>query len=382
MEKINSRRDFVKKSAGTGLMILSPQIVRGSQANSALTVGLLGAGRRGTAISNFFAQNEFARMAAICDIYPDQIEQASKKFSGAKTFTNYKDLLASDVDAVYIATPPFLHPEHFEAAVAARKHIFCEKPAGVDVAGCKRVLAAARKADKTKRISFDYQQRYGVDYNKAYDLFKQGEIGKVAMVRAAWIGGGLPLRSGHPQSEEKIRNWLYYPDYSGDIIVEQNCHNLDVVNWFMGTHPVKASGYGNRALRKSPGSILDSLGVTFDFADGTVFSYAAAQFDNRIFEDISETFIGDKGTLRTSRQGYQHFTKPRQQPQLAQSPSSKADITKDAVDKFVAGARSGDIENAAFWAVESTLTAIMAREAIYSGKPVAWEDLKAGNTKA
>lgn len=382
MENTNSRRDFVKGSAGSGLMILSPQIVRGSQANSALTVGLLGAGRRGTSISNFFAQNEFSRVAAICDIYQDQIEQATKKFSGAKTFTNYKDLLASDVDAVYIATPPFLHPEHFEAAVAARKHIFCEKPAGVDVAGCKRVLAAARKADKTKRISFDYQQRYGVDYNKAYGLVKQGEIGRVAMVRAAWIGGGLPLRSGHPQNEEKIRNWLYYPDYSGDIIVEQNCHNLDVVNWFMGTHPIKASGYGNRALRKSPGSILDSLGVTFDFADGTVFSYSAAQFDNRIYEDISETFIGEKGSIRTSRQGYQHFTKPRQAPQVVQSASSKADITKDAVDKFVAGARSGDIENAAFWAVESTLTAIMAREAIYSGKPLTWEDLKAGNTKA
>ena len=127
---------------------------------------------------------------------------------------------------------------------------FCEKPAGVDVAGCKRVIAAARKADKTKRISFDYQQRYGVDYNRAYDIVKQGGLGKMAMIRAAWIGGGLPLRSGHPQNEEKIRNWLYYPDYSGDIIVEQNCHNLDVVNWFTGTHPVKASGYGNRALRK------------------------------------------------------------------------------------------------------------------------------------
>src|SRR3954447_8692123 len=170
----NTRRDFVQNSAGTGLLLLTPQIVRGTQANSALTVGLLGAGRRGTAISTFFAQNEFARVAAICDIYQDQIDAASKKFSGARTFTNYRDLLASDVDAVYIATPPFLHPEHFEAAVAAKKHIFCEKPAGVDVAGCKRVLAAARKADKTKRISFDYQQRYGVDYNKAYDILKKG----------------------------------------------------------------------------------------------------------------------------------------------------------------------------------------------------------------
>ena len=381
-ENSNSRRDFVKKSAGTGLLILSPQIVRGSQANSTLTVGLLGAGRRGTAISKFFAQNEFARVAAVCDIYQDQLDAATKMFSGAKTFTSYKELLASDVDAVYIATPPFLHPEHFEAAVAARKHIFCEKPAGVDVAGCKRVIAAARKADKSKRISFDYQQRYGVDYNRAYDIVKQGGLGKIAMIRAAWIGGGLPLRSGHPQSEEKMRNWLYYPDYSGDIIVEQNCHNLDVVNWFTGTHPVKASGYGNRALRKQPGSILDDLAVTFEFADGTVFSYAAGQFDNRIFEDISETFIGEKGTIRTSRQGYQFFTKPRQQPEVVQSASSKADITKDAVDKFILGARTGNIENAAFWAVESTLTAIMAREAIYSSKPMTWDELKAGNIKA
>jgi predicted dehydrogenase len=384
MEENNSRRNFVKSSAaaGAGLLILSPQVVRGYQANSALTVGLLGAGRRGTAISGIFAKNEFARIAAICDIYPDQIEAASKKFAGAKTFTNYKDLLASDVDAVYIATPPFLHPEHFEAAVNAKKHIFCEKPAGVDVAGCKRVLAAARKADKTKRISFDYQQRYGVDYNAAYDKVKNGEIGKIAMVRASWLGGGLPLRSGHPASEEKIRNWLFYPEYSGDIIVEQNCHNLDVVNWFMGTHPVKVSGYGNRAIRKSPGSILDSLGVTFDFADGTVFSYAAGQFDNRIYQDISETFIGEKGSIRTSRKGYEYFTKPFTAPQVVQSASSKADITKDAVDAFVDGARNGKIENAAFWAVPSTLTAIMAREAIYSGKPVTWADLKVGEIQA
>jgi predicted dehydrogenase len=379
----NSRRKFMSGSAaGAGLLILRPEIVRGSQANSALTVGLLGAGRRGVAISGYFAQNEFARVAALCDIYQDQLDAASKKFSGAKVFTNYKELLASDVDAVYIATPPYLHPEHFEAAVAAKKHIFCEKPAGVDVAGCKRVLAAARKADKSKRISFDYQQRYGVDYNAAYDKVKNGEIGRIGMVRASWIGGGLPVRTGHPAGEEKMRNWLFYPEYSGDIIVEQNCHNLDVVNWFMGTHPVKVSGYGNRALRKSPGSILDSLGVTFEFADGMVFSYSAGQFESRMYQDISETFIGEKGAIRTSRQGYQHFAKPNAAPQTVQSASSKGDITKDAVNAFVEGARTGKIENAAFWAVESTLTAIMAREAIYSGKPWNWSDLKVGEVRA
>ncbi|HYO81287.1 MAG TPA: Gfo/Idh/MocA family oxidoreductase [Bryobacteraceae bacterium] len=379
----NSRRNLLRTSAaGAGLMILRPETVRGSQANSALTVGLIGSGRRGVAISGIFAKNEFARVSARCDIYQDQLDAASKVFSGAKTFTNYKELLASDVDAVYIATPPHLHPEHFEGAVNARKHIFCEKPAGVDVAGCKRVLAAARKADKTKRISFDYQQRYGVDYNQAYDRVKNGDIGKIAMIRAAWIGGPLPVRSGHSAAEEKVRNWLFYPEYSGDIIVEQNCHNLDVVNWFMGTHPVKVSGYGHRALRKAPGNILDTLGVTFTFADGTVFSYAANQIENRIFQDISETFIGEKGTIRTSRQGYQYFGKPNTAPQMVQSASSKGDITKDAVDAFIAGARSGNIENAAFWAVESTLTAVMAREAMYSGKPMTWADLKVGEVKA
>jgi predicted dehydrogenase len=377
-----NRRDLIKGSVAAGLLIVRPETAFGSQANSALTVGLLGAGRRGTAISGIFAKNEFARIAAICDIYQDQLDAASKIFSGAKQFTNYKELLASDVDAVYIATPPFLHPEHFEAAVAARKHIFCEKPAGVDVAGCKRVLAAARKADKTKRISFDYQQRYGVDYNEAYNKVKNGEIGRVAMIRSSWIGGPLPVRSGHAAAEEKMRNWLFYPEHSGDIIVEQNCHNLDVVNWFMGTHPVKASGHGNRALRKQPGNILDSLSVSFQLADGTIFSYSAGQFESRIYEDISETFIGEKGTIRTSRQGYEYFTKPRTAPQRVQSASSKGDITKDAVDAFVAGARTGKIENAAFWAVESTLTAVMAREAIYSGKPMTWADLKVGEVKA
>src|SRR5688572_6371870 len=372
MNDKSSRREFVKTGSaatGAGLLVVKPQTVRGSQANSALTVGLIGAGNRGSYVTGLFAKNEFARVAAICDIYDDMLEAASKKFSGAKLFKNHKELLASDVDAVYIATPPFLHPEHFEAAVAAKKHIFCEKPAGVDVAGCRRVLEAGRKADKSKRISFDYQQRYGVDYNAAYQKVKSGELGKIAFIRGAWIGGPLPLRKGHAENQEKIRNWLYYRENSGDIIVEQNCHNLDVVNWFTGSHPVRVSGYGGRVLRKAPGNIMDNLGVTFEFADGTIFSYSAAQFEARLYQDISETFVGDKAAIRTHRRGYEYFKEANAAPEVVSSASSKGDITMDAVNAFVEGARTGKLENAAFWAVESTLTAIMAREAIYAGKP-------------
>lgn len=370
---MNTRRQFLT-AATAGFAILKPAQVRGSQANSALSVGLLGCGRRGTAISGIFARNEFARIAGLYDIYDDQVQAATKKFSGARVFESMQDLLASDVDAIYIATPPHLHPEHFEAAVKARKHIFMEKPAGVDAAGCRRVLEAAKKADPKKRISVDYQQRYGKDYRKAYEIVKSGQLGAIKMIRASWLGGDLPVRSGHPASEEKMRNWLFYRNYSGDIIVEQNCHNLDVVNWFMGTHPMKASGYGGRAVRTHIGDIMDNLAATFHFPNGVVFSYSANQFSTGGFQDVSETFICEKGVINTSRRGYKLYNKA-QRLAPPEEVETKYDITQDAVNAFVEGARTGKIENGAFHAVESTRTAIMAREAIYSGKEWTWNQV-------
>lgn len=379
MSENTNRRDFFKTSGATaaaslGFTILQPQLIRGAQANSALSVGLVGCGRRGTAISGIFARNEFAKIAAVCDIYDDQLAAATKVFSGARPFKNIQDLLASDVDAVYIATPPYLHPEHFELAVKSRKHIFMEKPAGVDAAGVRRVIEAAKQADKNKRITVDYQQRYGVDYNKAYQIVKSGELGGIKMIRASWLGGGLPVREGHPQSEEKIRNWLFYRELGGDIIVEQNCHNLDVVNWFMGTHPQTAFGYGGRQVRTNIGNIMDNLAVTFHFSNGVVFSYSANQFSTGGFADVSETFICEKGAINVSRQGYKLYNKTRRGDPPVEV-VTKGDITADAVNQFVDGARNGKIENAAFTAAESTLTAIMAREAIYSGKEMNFDQI-------
>lgn len=389
MSENTTRRDFFKASsvAGLGLLIVNPETVRGSQANSALSVGLAGCGRRGTFDAGFFAKNEYAKVVALCDIYDDQLESAKQQFSGARTYKRYEDLLASDLDAVILATPPHLRPEQFEAAVEARKHIFMEKPIAVDTAGCRRVLAAAKKADKTKRISVDFQQRYGKDYRTAYQTLKSGQLGEVKMIRASWMAGDLPLRKGHPASEEKMRNWLFYRDYSGDIIVEQDCHNLDVANWFMGAHPVKVFGYGGRMLR-STGDIMDSLAVTFQYSNGVVFSYCANQFSTRGYRDIGETFICEKGAIETSRQGYRWYNKivdeslpPKgyKDPTPEEAPlevATKYDITIDAVNEFVDGARTGKIENAAFAAVEAMYTAIMAREAIYSGKEMTWEKIQ------
>jgi len=375
-----TRRNFFKSSgiagaACLGLTILKPATVLGSQANSALSVGLIGCGRRGTAISGIFAKNEFAKIAAICDIYDDQIAEASKLFSGARPFKNYHDVLASDVDAVYIAVPPFLHPEVFEAAVAARKHIFMEKPAGVDAAGCRRVIAAAKKADKTKRITVDFQQRYGKDYRKAFEIVKSGQLGGIKQIRASWLGGPTPIRTGHPAGEEKMRNWLFYREYSGDILIEQDCHNVDVLCWFMGTHPVKAFGYGGRQVRTDIGNVMDNLTVTFKFANGVVAGYDANQMSLGGYADVSETFICEKGVINTSRKGITIYNKPgrKDPPDVI---TTSYDITEDAVNEFVDGCRNGKLENAAFSAAQSTLSAIMAREAIYKGKEMTFDAIE------
>ncbi|MCP5110961.1 MAG: Gfo/Idh/MocA family oxidoreductase, partial [bacterium] len=299
-----------------------------------------------------------------------KIEAALKRYPGATAFKDYKTLLATGVDAVFIATPAFLHPEHFEAAVEARKHIFLEKPVAVDAAGCRRIEAAAARADKTKRISVDYQQRYGADYRAAHRIVLSGELGDIKMVRASWLGGGARIKTGHPVSQEKIRNWFFYREHSGDIIVEQNSHSFDVVNWFSGMHPVRVSGRGSRQVRMY-GNVFDCAACTFQFADGRLFSYSANHFKGPGARDISETFMCEDGTARVSRQGYTIWRR-NQPPERVET---KYDITEDAVKEFAEGVRNGMVENAAFSAAESARVGVMALEACLTGREVTWAEV-------
>ena len=373
------RRQFLKgsgKAAAAGFTIMAPHLVRGSQANSALTIGLIGCGNRGMYVSGIFARNEFAKFTAIADIYEDRLKVGSEKFSGAKQFRSHQELLASDVDAVYIATPAFLHPEHFEAAVKAKKHIFMEKPAGVDAKGCKRVLEAARKADPTKRISMDFQQRYGTDYRKAHALVNSGELGGLKMVRAAWLGSGPPIKSGHPADQEKIRNWFFYRENSGDMLIEQDCHNIDVIHWFTNMKPIKACGYASRQVRTNIGNIFDNLAFNLHYESGLVVSFSANQFGKGPgWSDVSETFICEKGTVNVSRQGYKVW---RGNSKEVEEVTTKYDITQDAVNQFIDGARTNKMENAGIWGAESTLMGVMALNALVKKQEQTWEQTLKG----
>jgi myo-inositol 2-dehydrogenase / D-chiro-inositol 1-dehydrogenase len=147
------------------------------------------------------------------------------------------------------------------------------------------------------------------------------------------------------------------------------------VNWFMGTHPEKAFGYGGRQVRTNIGDIMDNLAVTFQFGNGVVFSYAANQFAAGGFRDVGEVFFCEKGVITTSRKGCKVFREGKKEPQ--DFPTAY-EITDDAVNAFVDGARTGNIENAAPGAVQSTITAIMAREAIYAKRETTWGEINKG----
>src|SRR5579871_5572002 len=278
-----SRRGLL---AGSAFAIMSPRAVRGSQANSKISVGLVGSGNRGSYDASIVNADPRAKVTALCDLYDDRLEKAAQqiKSPGAKLYRDFEKLLASpDIDAVVIATPPFEHPRMLEAAVEARKHVYCEKPAGVDLEGVKRVIAAGRRADPKKNISFGFQQRYGPVYLEAYKRLREGQIGALSNARGFWIDRDPFTRVPYADPKvEKLRNWFCYRDYSGDFIVEQDCHNLDVLHWFLDARPVRAFGMGGRKVRTSM-EIMDHLTLSFQFPNNMHVNFEANQITPRGF---------------------------------------------------------------------------------------------------
>jgi predicted dehydrogenase len=359
------------------LLLVGPKTAFGSRANSAVSVGILGAGGRGRFVGTLLAKDPRARIAAICDVFSDRIDLAKTQVPGAdraQTYRRHQDMLASaSIDAVLIATPVFLHPEHFEAVAEARKHIYCEKPAGADVAGVKRLMRAAERADQSKTIAFGFQQRYSPEYLAAERILSSGQLGELLLMRSNWILGGAalaPFRSPYPPEDQKLRHWGAWKDYSGDIIVEQDCHGLDVLNWFARAHPLKAVGACGRRKR-AYGDNSDHLNVTYEYPGGLKAFLAATQLAVKRYWDVNEQFFGTEGVLETERT----FYKWHRGPEDTVTVKSKREITIDAVEGFLDRVVTGRPENTARRAAESTLTSLLGRMAIESGREVSWDEM-------
>lgn len=378
--------------AAANFMIVKSGTAFGSQANSAVSFGIVGTGGRGRYVGTHMARDARTRLSAICDIFPDRIDLAKTQIPGAasaRVYRDYKELLAqTDIDAVLIATPVFLHPEHFEAAVHARKHIYCEKPAGADVAGVKRLMRAAGNADGSKTIQFGFQQHFSPEYLAAEKILRSGKLGEMKMMMSYWILGGVPLKeftSPYPLEEQKIRHWGYWREYSGGAIVEQDCHGVDTLNWFAGAHPVKAVGDGGLRYKAPYGDwTSDHHNIIYHYPNG-VEGWLLSIKHTAGYRDVREQFFGSEGVLETARTYYKWHGPTETSPlknaddlgdrSLLEKVESKREITIDAVEHFFTSIIERRPFSMAMSSAASTLTSLLGRMAYESRREVTWDEL-------
>lgn len=387
-----NRRQFLAgtSAAAAGLTILKPGLVLGDTANRKLELGLIGCGGRGQWIAKLFVDSGKYHFVAGADYFQDKVDQFGEKFDvpAAKRFTGlngYRRLLDQKLDAVVIESPPYFHPEHAAAAVDAGKHVYLAKPVAVDVPGCRRIEASAKKAAANKRCFLvDFQTRAHASYQEAVKRVRGGQIGKIVSLEANYVCGTTwghmdrALREDPKNPELRLKAWGLDRVLSGDVITEQNIHALDVATWFLDAAPIKAYGTGG-SKRGLLGSCWDHFAVTFQFPDVTPASFHSKQVGLGI-DDIQCRVYGTEGTADTHYFGEVWV---RSRDDLFKA-GPLANLYTDGVvanlGTFHEAIMKGDYSNStAASSVRSTLTTILGRTAAYRGAEVTWEEMMQRN---
>lgn len=379
----SARREFL---SATGLLVLKPETVFGSQANSAIEIGIIGCGGRGTYIGGFFQEYTGARIVALHDPFPDRLEEIQQKLrlSGPRLYRGlegYRELVTSRLDAVVIESPPYFHPEQAEAAVAAGKHVFIAKPLAVDVAGCQRILEAGRRARGKLSFLVDFQTRAQPAFQEAARRVHEGAIGTLVMGHVYYHTGRLRSRSkpGASPAEARLRDWVFDKVLSGDIIVEQHIHVLDVANWYAQAHPLRAFGTGGRKARTDVGDCWDHFLVQYWYPNDIRVDFSSNQF-LKGFHDMCVRFYGTAGTVDTHYNGYLRITGDNPWPGVEKDDTFRAGAVAN-VKRFVESLRSGAYVNNVEESVESNLTAILGRMAAYQERMITWDQMMRSGEK-
>jgi len=405
-DKEIGRRGFL--GAAAAFAILKPQIVRGMQANSAVRVGLLGCGGRGSNHVETILKNTDARFTVVADMFQDRVDagkqlvdklSAAKGHAGiSKTFAGpkaYQEIAESkDVDAIVIATPPYFHVEHLATVVAAGKHVYCEKPVAVDVPGAKRVLEIGHRAEGKLSLDVGFQIRMATPFIELVKRIHAGALGDIAAGAAYYYCNALDLNfsSGSP-AMLRLRNWVQDRVLSGDIIVEQNIHVIDICNWTLNAHPLKAVGRGGRKGRNRPGdNCYSHFDVVFQYPNDVDVSFSSTQFGKGQF-DANERFFGTRGSSQSPYSGPLGIwgeeqwvwggEKPAGQSGQFSASGSFSDNLADADPEkqkaFIHSITSGQFHNQAAAGVESALSAMLGRQAAYAGGEMTWDELLRSN---
>jgi len=367
----------MEKSLSRRTLLAASFAALGSAANSALTVGVLGTGNRGTFVSSMMAKHTPARVVALCDLFDEKMAAAQKTIGveNPRLYKDFRKMLSSDIDVIIIATPVFLHAEHFDAAVKSGKHIYIEKPASADVEGCKRIMRAADAADRKLNISFGFQRRYSELYLKAKKLADSGAVGPIRMGSARFIKSGAAwdetAKLPPPKTElDKITGWNGWQSLNGDLIVENNVHSIDVLNWFLGGRPLSAIGSGGRTIQ-GQGDVRDHNFVAFEYKNGVQGQLSGATLAPRGYRDVVEQFFGDSGFIETSENHWRHIVGSTPAV-FEKTPRSN---TIDSVAAFVQRIQEGKPENTGVRGAESSLTAILGRMAMDRRREVSWDEM-------
>jgi myo-inositol 2-dehydrogenase/D-chiro-inositol 1-dehydrogenase len=378
-----SRREFIVGSSVATASLLIPRFAHASGSDT-IKVGLIGCGGRGTgAAANCVESSPGVVIYAMGDLFPDRLAGSRDTLKGAlkeayqvpddRAFTGwdaYKKVLAQPVDMVILATPPGFRPIHLAAAIEAGKHIFMEKPVATDAPGIRSIIESSDKAAaKGLAIVCGTQRRHDLAYNEAMKRIHDGAIGDVASMNVYWNQGGLWMNTRQPNwsdMEWQLRNWLYFTWLSGDMITEQHIHNIDIGNWAMNTHPVKAVSLAGRQVRTDPayGHIFDHFATEFEYANGVKMVSMCRQIDGTD-GNVSEWIVGTKGRS----DGNNWISGPGEWKWAGERPNPYMLEHRD----LIASIRAGKPLNEGRRIAETTMTAIMGRMAGYTGKVVTWD---------
>ncbi len=361
----------------------------------ALKAGLIGCGGRGRgAAVNFLSAGNGLEVVALADVFKDRIEETRAYIKKEKNvevadekcflgFDAYEKVIDSGVDILIIATPPHFRPEHFAAGVNARKHIFMEKPVAVDPVGARSIMSSSKKAEAAGLcVGTGTQRRHQRDYVSTYEHIKAGEIGEIVSANCYWNQSQLWYKNhekGWSDMEWMIRDWVNWTWLSGDHIVEQHVHNIDVVNWFTGKHPVSAVGFGSRQ-RRVTGDSYDFFSIDFTYEGGMHVHSMCRQIDG-CTGNVSEFVMGTKGSSNCKNEikkpdgteawkyEYPLNDKGEKTKRVKVSPYVQEHI--DLVTAIRTNNPYVEAENTAI----STMAAIMGRISSYTGKKVTWEEM-------
>lgn len=384
-KKALSRRDFLKTAALVTAATAAAFIRVGKAADAGpIKVGVIGCGGRGRgAAMDAMTADKNVRITTIADIFEDRVK-GKRGFQAELTrrgviipddmvfwgLDAYKKVVATDVDYVILATPPGFRPLHFEAAVDAKKHVFTEKPVATDVAGIRRFMAAAKKSEQLKlSVTAGTQRRHERPYIETIKKLHDGAIGQILSARAYWCGGPvINMRSRPPgmgDLEWQVRNWYSHCWVSGDNIVEQHVHNLDIINWVMRTHPISVFASGGRAWKTNEeylGNIWDSFSCDYEYPGGIHMMSMSRHWndsDGGVFEEV----VGTKGKSNCHDMG----------------PGGQGPYVQEHVDLIASMRGTGPYYNEAVQVAESTMTAVMGRESAYTGRKLNWDEFMQAN---